>query len=87
MEWAQEQRASIEAHVALDGYVWVCAACGKLSRERTGEHPDASCGWDASCFLNAVLVKDIDLVLNKSGLVFSVGAVAYDPGLGNIDED
>ena len=79
MEWTQGQRASIEAHAAPDGYMWVCAACGKLSKERTGSDPDASYGWDASCFLNAVLVKEGDYELGADGRVCKLTKVAYDP--------
>ena len=34
---------------APEGQVWVCAACGKQSRDRYGY------GWDESCMLHAVL--------------------------------
>lgn len=40
--------------------VWVCAACGKQSRSRSGYGPDGeraaiSDGWDSSCTTWAVL--------------------------------
>lgn len=43
--------------VAAEGTVWVCAACGKTSRDRYGEQR-ISRGWDESCMLNAVLCFD-----------------------------
>lgn len=83
MEWTEEQRDQINGYVAPDGYVWVCAACGKTSPERTGR--GSQYGWDVSCFLNAVLVKDTDIVFD-GGRVSSVEAVAFDPRSENIDE-
>ena len=77
MEWTKEQLASIEAHDAPDGYMWVCAACGKLSKERTGQHSEASYGWDASCFINAVLVKENDYDLGADGRVCKINEIAY----------
>lgn len=85
MEWTQAQRTLIEDYVAPDGYVWVCAACGKTSMERTGNHSNADYGWDASCFLNAVLVKQEDCVRGEDGRVSEVKEVAYD-GKGFDDE-
>lgn len=32
--------------------IWVCKMCGKVSPYRIGG-PDATPGWDGSCFLNA----------------------------------
>lgn len=45
---------------APDGQIYVCGACGKTSKTRTGWSSDDELfvgqhGWDASCFLNAVL--------------------------------
>lgn len=39
---------------AKAGQVFVCAACGKLSKDRYGNRK-ISKGWDASCMLHAVL--------------------------------
>lgn len=55
--------------LAPKGQIWVCGACGKTSRTRSGDTmrsdgqvvPDGgkvSQGWDASCFLNAVLCQE-----------------------------
>lgn len=41
--------------IAPPGWVWQCGACGKRIRDRYGE----SGGWDESCMLNSVLVKDV----------------------------
>lgn len=43
--------------LANDGYVFVCSACGKRSRDRYGNKP-ISRGWDESCALNCVLVRE-----------------------------
>lgn len=44
-------------HIAPEGQIWVCAACGKRSRDRYGEQRIDS-GWDESCMLNSVLCHD-----------------------------
>lgn len=85
MEWTQTQRALIESYGAPDGYVWVCAACGKLSKERKGDHSETTYGWDVSCFLNAVLVKENDYDLGEDGRVCKINEIAYD-GKGFGDE-
>lgn len=43
--------------VAPEGQVFVCATCGKRSRDRFGNQK-ISRGWDESCMLNAVLCYD-----------------------------
>jgi hypothetical protein len=40
--------------VAPKGQVFVCAACGKRSKDRYGDQK-IDRGWDVSCMLNAVL--------------------------------
>jgi hypothetical protein len=40
--------------VAPEGQVFVCAACGKRSKDRYGDQK-IDRGWDVSCMLNAVL--------------------------------
>ena len=84
MEWTEAQRIQINEYVAPTGYVWVCSACGKTSMERTGEHSDASHGWDVSCFLNAVLVGDNDFVIGANGRVCQIDAIAHDPREGKL---
>jgi hypothetical protein len=39
---------------APEGQVWVCGACGKLSKDLYGDKR-ISRGWDESCVLHAVL--------------------------------
>lgn len=46
-------------YVAPDGMAWMCAACGKRSRDRYGEQKFDH-GWDSSCTTNAVLIHDED---------------------------
>lgn len=52
--------------VAPAGQVWVCAACGKRSRDRYG-FQKIDHGWDASCMLNAVLCIDTPVLLHEGG--------------------
>jgi len=40
--------------VAPESQVFVCAACGKRSKDRYGDQK-IDRGWDVSCMLNAVL--------------------------------
>ncbi len=40
--------------VAPEGQVFICAACGKRSKDRYGDQK-IDHGWDASCMLNSVL--------------------------------
>lgn len=44
--------------VAPNGTIWVCAACGKTSRDICG---DEGASWDESCMLNAVLCHEIKI--------------------------
>jgi hypothetical protein len=52
---------------APEGHIWVCAACGKTSRYSYGFGPkgsrdaETSLGWDESCAMNAVLVREADI--------------------------
>lgn len=57
--------------LAPEGCVWVCAACGKRSRDQYGEQP-ISHGWDESCVLNSVLCREDHLVLNEFHRVVEV---------------
>jgi len=41
--------------IAPAGTIWVCAACGKTSRDRFG---DKGSEWDESCMLNSVLCEE-----------------------------
>lgn len=38
--------------IAPVGQIWVCAACGKTNKHRTGTTPER---WDVSCMMHAVL--------------------------------
>ena len=64
--------------VAPEGKVWVCAICGKMSKDRYGDSA-ISYGWDESCFLHAFLADKSRLTLSQSG----ERAVKYD---GRADE-
>jgi transposase-like protein len=48
--------------VAPEGQVWVCAACGKQSKDKYG-YQKISRGWDESCMLNSVLCYDKQRIL------------------------
>jgi hypothetical protein len=53
--------------IAPDGQVWVCAACGKTSKDRYGDDK-SSWGWDESCMLNSVLCY-ADKRFNETGVL------------------
>jgi len=58
--------------VAGQGEVFVCAVCGRLSKDRYGDqkiHP----GWDSSCVTHSVLYRRSDLIINpRTGLASGV---------------
>lgn len=45
-------------YVAPPGHIFLCDACGKVSRTRYGLDGSAQHGWDESCMLNASLMKE-----------------------------
>lgn len=54
-EWkAVEPQPGYPAHVAPQGTIYVCGACGKTARDIY----DGPRGWDESCMLNAVLCHE-----------------------------
>lgn len=60
-------------HVAPKGQVYLCAACGKQSRDKYGEKKIHH-GWDVSCVVNSVLVYEDSLVY-ENGQIKSAKAV------------
>jgi len=48
--------------------VWVCQACGKMSKDLYGDKP-ISRGWDESCMLNSVLCYKSKLVIKDERVV------------------
>ena len=55
--------------IAGPGEVFVCAACGRRSKDRNGDQKIHS-GWDTSCRTHAVKCREEDLVLDpKTGVV------------------
>jgi hypothetical protein len=55
--------------VAGPGEVFVCAACGRRSKDRNGDQKIHS-GWDTSCRTWAVKCREQDLIIApKSGIV------------------
>jgi hypothetical protein len=55
--------------IAGPGEVFVCAACGRRSKDRDGDWKIHS-GWDTSCRTNAVKCRVADLVIAPvSGIV------------------
>jgi hypothetical protein len=57
---------------APDGQVFVCGACGRLSKSLYG---DAQSSWDESCMMNAVLCHESSVVRAESGLIEKADAV------------
>ena len=54
--------------IAPEGQIWVCCACGKMSKDRNGPSFTHRM-WDASCTLNSALFYTESLKLNKDGYV------------------
>jgi len=59
--------------IAPDDCVFVCFACGKISRSRYGfdinNKKVCMFGWDESCMMNCDLFKKTDLIINENGAV------------------
>jgi hypothetical protein len=72
---APEGQATMNS-VAPEGQVFVCAACGKRSRDLYGDQRIDQ-GWDVSCTCNAILVYE-EKKINKDGILcyVAVGDVA-----------
>jgi hypothetical protein len=47
-----DPKPEIPDPIAPEGFVWVCGACGKWTKDRYGSER----GWDESCMLNSNLV-------------------------------
>ncbi len=60
-------------HVAPAGQVFVCAACGKRSKDKYGEQK-IDRGWDASCMMNSFLVHE-ESIMMEGGRVKAATAV------------
>jgi hypothetical protein len=52
--------------VAKPGFVFVCLACGKRSRDKYGDNP-IDAGWDESCMMHSEEFAESRLVLSASG--------------------
>lgn len=57
-----------DSRIAPEGFLWVCHACGKTSRDRYGG-PDAMPWWDSSCAINSGLHRESALVRGPDGRV------------------
>ena len=57
-------------HQAPEGKVWVCAACGKRSKDIYGDK-SLNYGWDVSCAMNSSLFDEDQLEI-KDGLVVHI---------------
>lgn len=66
-----KQQTETGNKVAPKGYVFVCLACGKRSRDRYGDKA-INHGWDVSCVLNCDMFKEESLVLNEHGRVTEI---------------
>lgn len=58
-----------EDRIAPIGKIWMCMACGKVSKDLYG---DTTPWWDASCVLNSVLVDEYKLVFDGDGTVIEI---------------
>jgi hypothetical protein len=60
--------------IAPKGKVFVCAACGKRSRDQYGEQK-IDPWWDESCMLNCVLVDESDLIIRDGRVVGTISGL------------
>lgn len=54
--------------IADEGNVFVCLACGKMSRDLYGNDP-ISRGWDESCMLNSAELTKSSLIIDDGRVV------------------
>lgn len=54
--------------VAPEGQIFVCMACGKMSKDKYGDQ-QISQGWDESCMLNSALFEETELVIKNNRVV------------------
>ena len=57
-------------HVAPDGMLWVCHACGKTAIDRIDG--GMSRGWDSSCYVSSQLHQKSNLTLGEDGRVIAI---------------
>ena len=57
--------------LAPRGSVWVCCACGKMSKDHYGDKA-INYGWDVSCIMNSQIFKKKLLVIGDDGRVKEV---------------
>ena len=53
---------------APQGQIFVCVACGKLSRDRYG-NDKVSHGWDENCMMSAILCRESHLVFQDGRVI------------------
>ena len=61
-------------HIAPEGQIYVCMACGKRSLDEYG-YRALDRMWDASCMLNAMLCYDDETLILKNGRVVDAKVV------------
>lgn len=54
--------------LAPEGQVFVCMACGKMSKDKYGDQ-QISRGWDESCMLNSALFEETELVIENNRVI------------------
>lgn len=59
---------------APDGQVFVCHACGRLSKSLIG---DGSTGWDESCMMNAVLCLEASVEVRGRMVIKATAVEGY----------
>ena len=57
-----------KSHIAPEGTIWVCGACGKTARSLYGDPPHPL-GWDESCMVNAARCIESSLVYEDGRVV------------------
>lgn len=54
--------------IAPKGQVFVCAACGKMSKDQYG-YKAINTGWDESCMVNSILCYEYKLVIENNRVI------------------
>jgi hypothetical protein len=57
----------VDDRIAPEGWVWICFACGKRSKDVYGE---VGSSWDESCMLNSRLVEEKSIRTGSDGRIY-----------------
>ena len=57
--------------IASDGFIFVCLACGKRSKDKYG-FQSIDYDWDESCMMNSKLIEESKCIFAENGRVIKI---------------